>query len=85
MSPPLPRGSELWADEVYKCRVRVKPVVTLTPETAVPILQLRGRLTFLPGTRRRRTGHVRSSPTRWSDADGQVVVEAVLAAKENAD
>ena len=47
--------------------MRVKPVVTLTPETAALILQLRGRLSFLwhrKDTWTNWTGHVRSSPTR---------------------
>jgi hypothetical protein len=84
-SAPFRDKSPIWKDEDFPCRVRVKPVVTLTPETAVPILQLRGRLSFLApeDTGTSWTGHVRGSPTRWSDADGQVVVETVLAAKEN--
>ena len=73
MSSPFRDRTPIWSDEDFPCRVRVKAVVTLTPETAVPILQLRGHLSFLTpeDTGNRWTGHVRGSPTRWTDADGQ--------------
>src|SRR5215217_7669936 len=46
VSPPFKDRTPIWADEDFPCRVRVKPLVTLRPETAVPIHQLRGRLSF---------------------------------------
>jgi hypothetical protein len=55
--------SPTWKGEDFRCRIRVKPVATLTPETAVPLLQLRGRLSSPKPevTGAAWTGHVRGS------------------------
>ena len=85
ISAPFQDHTPIWQDEDFPARVRVKSILTLTPETAVPILQLRGRLSFLPleETGNAWTGHVRGSPTRWTDEDGRVVMEALLEAEAN--
>jgi hypothetical protein len=66
-------------------RVRVRPVATLSPETAVPVLELRDQLTVFRDLKNPNawTGHFRGSPARWKPADGQAVVAAILDAKAN--
>lgn len=73
----------IWKDEDFPARLHVKTVAILTPETAVPILQLREILSFFKEhpTGSAWTGHVRGSPTKWTDEDGQAVVEAIVEAK----
>jgi predicted RNA-binding protein len=35
VSEPFRDDSRVWKDDSFPCRVRVKPVITLTPEAAV--------------------------------------------------
>ncbi len=83
-SEPYRDETPIWKDEVFPCRVDVEALASLAPETAVPIFDLREQLTILqnlksPGAW---TGHVRGSPARWKQSDGQAVVYAVLEAVE---
>ncbi len=84
-SAPFKDSSPIWKDESFPCRLKVKIIVTLTPETAVPIHDLRDRLSIFVDLKSPLawTGHVRGSPARWKASDGEVVVEALLAAKAN--
>jgi hypothetical protein len=78
-------STPIWEDEAFPCRVGVKPVVTLTPETAVPIQELRDKLSIFENLTSPAawTGHVRGSPEKWTQADGEVVVNAIMEAAEN--
>ena len=75
----------IWKDEDFPCRLKVKVVAQLTPETAVPVLELRDRLTFFQGLTSPHawTGHFRGSPAKWESADGEAVVQAILEAEGN--
>jgi hypothetical protein len=84
-SPPFKDSSPIWKDEDFPCRLKVKVVVALTPETAVPVLELRDRLSIFSdmSTPIAWTGHFRGSPSRWKASDGDAVLEALLDAKKN--
>ena len=73
-------SSPIWQDDDFPCRVRVRSVATLTPETAVPVFELREQLSVFRDLKNPNawTGHFRGSPTRWKLADGQAVVAAIL-------
>lgn len=75
----------IWSGATFPCRIRVKPVVTLTSETAVPIFDLQDQLSIFQNLSSpfAWTGHLRGSPTRWKPADGEVVVNALLEAQRN--
>ena len=85
VSSPFKDTSPIWRDEAFPCRVHVKNVVVLTPETAVPVLDLREQLTIFQHVKSPMvwTGHFRGSPTKWKPADGQIVVQALLDAQNN--
>jgi hypothetical protein len=85
VSLPYRDESPIWKDAVFPCRVKVKVVLALTPETAVPIVGLRDQLSIFGDGERAAawTGHVRGSPTRWKDSDGEAVVQALRAAKDS--
>lgn len=69
---------QIWNMDVFPCRVRVKRVITLAPENAVPITQLKDRLTFFdPDRPLAWTGHVRGSPAKWLESDGEVILHAM--------
>jgi hypothetical protein len=76
-------ATPIWQTEDFPARVRVRPVVILTPETGVPITTLRGVLSFMldPTRPNEWVGHVRGSPVRWTDADGEAVVAAIRQAE----
>ena len=85
-SQPYHDDSKIWLDENFPARMKVKPIVELTLETAVPVTELRDRLSFfkeLETSSMAWTGHFRGSPARWLDSDGEAVVQALLEAKSN--
>jgi hypothetical protein len=69
----------VWSDEAFPWRLPVKRIVALTPETAVPIFELRDQLTFFRNLTSpiAWTGHFRGSPRRFNQTDGQVIVRAL--------
>ena len=77
----------VWKDEIFPCRVKVKIIAALTPETGIPVMELKDRLTVFQnlkaGSSLAWTGHFRGSPTKWKTSDGEAVVDAVLQAKKN--
>jgi hypothetical protein len=83
-SDPYVDDAPIWSDEEFPERVRVRTVVALTPETAVPIGQILPRLSiFDPEHPRSWGGRVRGSPARWSPEDGEAILEALQDAERN--
>ncbi len=85
VSKPFRDTKKIWSDEDFPCRIKVRPVATLTPETSVPVRSLLGKLSFLPfeSWGPAWTGHFRGSPAKWKPVDGEVVTAAVKAAEVN--
>jgi hypothetical protein len=85
-SDPFKDTSPIWVDEVFPARVQVKEVINLTPETAVPILHLKDRLSIFQNQSSLNawTGHVRGSPAKRKVSDGEAIVKAVMEAKRRA-
>lgn len=83
--PPYRDTAPIWKEEVFPCRLRVRPVVALSPETAVPVLDLRDHLSIFKGLKNPNywSGAFRGSPARWKAEDGEAVVAAVLEASYN--
>ncbi|MCE5316243.1 MAG: hypothetical protein LLG04_02630, partial [Parachlamydia sp.] len=76
---------DIWQDDDFPCRFEVKPIVALTPDTAIPILEFRDRLSCFQDLKSPHawTGHFRSSPAKWKLSDGEAVVQALLDAYKN--
>jgi hypothetical protein len=83
--PAFKDSSPIWKDEEFPCRLKVKVVASLTPETAVPVFELRDQLSAFQDLKSPHawTGKFRGSPARWKKSDGEAVVQAVLEAKES--
>ena len=79
VSDPFLDHSPMWESEEFPCRVRVKVIVSLTPETAVPVLELKEQLSFLQNCESPHAwkGYFRGSPTQWEAADGGAVLRAL--------
>jgi hypothetical protein len=84
-SKPYKDTTPIWSEEVFPCRIRVKVVVALTPETAVPIHQLRNELSIFQNLKSPHawTGRVRGSPAKWKATDGEAIVKALFEAEAN--
>jgi predicted RNA-binding protein len=77
--------SPIWSSDPFPSRVRVRSVVALTPETGVPVLDMRDDLSVFRNLQNpnRWSGAFRGSPLKWSTADGQAVVRAVTEAQKD--
>jgi len=82
---PYKDSTPIWKDEDFPYRLKVKVVAELTPDTAVPVLELRNRLSFFQNLSSPNawTGHFRASPVKWDLADGEAIVQAILDARQN--
>lgn len=85
VSAPYRDSALIWKDEEFPSRVKVKILLELTPETAVPVLELRDRLSFFRDMKKPIgwTGRFRGSPARWNTSDGELIVAALFEAKKN--
>lgn len=84
-SKPFKDNTPIWADEDFPCRLEVKPLVMLRPETAVPIHDLRDKLSIFQNLTSPHawTGSLRGSPAKWKQSDGDAIQAALLEAEEN--
>ena len=82
-SEPYKDTASIWSDYDFPCRMEVKPVVMLTPETAVPINDLRDQLSIFQDLKSPHawTGRLRGSPAKWKASDGKAILEALQAAE----
>ncbi len=71
--------SRVYAEEIFPVRFRVKPLIMLSPEHGVPMAAMKGKVSFYPSTMNGSawSGHVRNSPTRYKDADGDAISAAI--------
>lgn len=84
VSEPFQDNTPIWKEDVYPCSVRVKLLVGLTPETAVPIYELKEQLSIFENAGSNTwTGNLRGSPRNWKVSDAEVVVMAVQEAQRN--
>ncbi len=84
-SKPFHDEAPIWSDTVFPARVEVKPIITLTPETAVPIHELRDKLSIFENLKSPHawTGKLRGSPSKWKAADGEAILQALREAEQN--
>ncbi len=85
VSKPFKDTSPIWKDEDFPCRLNVKVLYKLSPETAVPVHDLRDRLSFFQDMESTIgwTGHFRGSPAKWKVQDGESIVSAIAEAEKN--
>jgi len=82
---PYKDKTPIWKDEDFPCRLKVKVVTELMPDMAVPVFELRDKLSFFKKLTSPHawTGHFRASPAKWESTDGEAVVQAILDAQQN--
>jgi hypothetical protein len=80
-SKPFKGKSRIWDEDIFPCRMKVRNVVKLEPETAVPIFELKEDLSFFekPGV----WGvYFRTSPFRIKPRDAEIIVRALQQAEK---
>lgn len=83
MSEPYQDDTPIWSSEDFPCRMKVRALVTLIPETAVPIHDLRDRLSIFEklSSPHAWTGRLRGSPAKWKATDGDAILDALREAE----
>lgn len=82
---PFKDKTPIWKDDDFPCRLKVSTVAELTPDTAIPVMELRNKLSFFQNLKSPNawTGRFRGSPVKWGQKDGEAVVQAIIEAKQN--
>lgn len=72
----------IWQDALFPYRVKVRAILKLDPETAVPVIELADRLSIFKNLKNASAWglYFQRSPKRWAVADGERVVLALEAA-----
>jgi predicted RNA-binding protein len=85
VSKPYKDETAIWSFDPFPCRIDVKVVSQLTPETAVPIKDLKDELSIFRNIKNPRawTGMLRGSPMKWSETDGEIIVKSISNAESN--
>lgn len=75
-------NTQIWHDEKFLYRIKVRTLLKLTPETAVPVIELADRLSIFKNLKVSSGWGVyfQRSPRRWTVEDGEKVVLAIEAA-----
>lgn len=83
--PFFDEKQDIWSDESFPCRFKIKKVVQLTPETAIPVLDFREQLSLFENLKSPHawTGYFRASPNKLTQADGETIFKALQSAHEN--
>jgi HNH endonuclease/EVE domain len=75
---PLSEKDKIWHDVEFRSRVAVKILISLSPETGVPMSQVRDRLSIFHGSNPKSwPGYLRDNPRKWKGADGKVILAAL--------
>jgi hypothetical protein len=82
-SRPFKDETPIFTSDPYPCRLKVSPLVVLTPETAVPALGLADRLSVFQRLKDPKSWGVvfQQSPRKWSEEDALVVLGALRSAE----
>jgi hypothetical protein len=77
-------ASRIWKTDRFPCRLKVKVLAKLTPETGIPVRDLTD-LSFFQNmvSPHAWTGRFRGSPAKWKSSDGEAVTTAILEAVRN--
>jgi hypothetical protein len=82
---PFQDSARIWSDWEFPSRIKVRVVAALTPETALPVVEMWDTLSIFKDLKNpnRWSGPFRASPAKWKKQDGEAVVAAVLEAERN--
>ncbi len=75
----------IWKDEIFPIRFDVELLLKLNPKNAIPVLNLRDKLSIFDSVQpgRQWSGFFRGSPTEFKSEDARIIVEAMREASDN--
>jgi predicted RNA-binding protein len=78
-------NTKIWSDEEFPIRFNVELVYKLKPENAIPVLELRDKLSIFKDSKSPTSwiGHFRGSPAEFTSADGEAIIAAIKNATIN--
>ena len=84
-SEPYEDDTPIWEDTVFPIRFDVDLLYELTPETAIPVFNLKDKLSIFQNLSSPHawTGFFRGSPAKFKVNDGPIIVEAIKEAMVN--
>ena len=78
LSEPYLDTSRIWTEKLFPCRANVSVVAKLPLEKALPVQDLRDKVSIL--NRPRWSLYFISSPRKWKPQDGEIIESAILEA-----
>ena len=84
-SEPYKDDTPIWEYDTFPCRMKVKIIDELEPETAVPVLDLKNKLSLFQNLKNPNSWGMlfRGSPKRLTPDDSQEIVKAIRHAVKN--
>jgi hypothetical protein len=78
-------NSPIWEGEGFPVRFKVEVIHKLEPTTAIPILELKDKLSIFQQLKSKHawSGFFRGSPALFKQQDGEIIVEAIKQAEKN--
>jgi len=78
-------NSQIWERETFPIRFKVKLVHKLTLLTAIPVLELKDKLSIFKNLKSKNawTGSFRGSPARIKEEDGEIIAHEIKKAEQN--
>ncbi|MFC1902663.1 EVE domain-containing protein [Chloroflexota bacterium] len=78
-------GTRIWEDQLFPVRFKVKLVHALEAKTAIPVHDLKDKLSIFRDAKTSRSwsGFFRGSPHQFDQKDGEIIVEAIRTATVN--
>lgn len=75
----------IWKNSSFPARIPVELLVKLDPEIAPPVIEMNNELSMFKNLKSPHawTGRFRGSPSKWSQDDGEAVVQAIHLAQSN--
>lgn len=80
-SDPYLDTTRIWDEDLFPCRVNVRLLTKLNLDNAVPIKELSDRLSIF--RTKKWSLYLISSPAKWQEEDGEIVLDAVVRAQQN--
>ena len=80
VGPPFKDNTpKIWKADDFPARVPVKLIVKLDPLHGVPVIEMKDKLSIFHDLKNPHawTGHVRGSPQKWAQKDGEAIIAAV--------
>lgn len=84
-SGPFRDRTGIWTFDIYPLRLKVRPVILLTPESAVPVQSLKDHLSIFQNLKSPSSWAMqfRNSIREWKATDAEIVISALNEASRN--